>query len=192
MAARPPGRCLAPRRWGGENAGGRGRGGGGDGGRRKWGRVGREGLLEGWAGMKRGWVGGGGGGGVVGGGGVDGGEEVGVGEEEMEMGSWGGGGIRRRRLRVGREGDALRALVVVFWVVSGALWMAWSDARLASWISLSELASSMSSPFCFKNVGCWRSRRGVEGEDENCEASPAGICFFRDEKENLGVDANWC
>lgn len=152
------------------------------------GRVG----LGGRVGIKRGYVGGedscGGRGGVVGGGGLEGEEEVGAGEDEMEMDSWGAGGIRRRRLRVGREGDALRASMVVSWVVSAALWMPRSDATLASWTSLSELASSMSSP---ENVDCWRSRRGMKGEDENCEASPAETCFFRDGKENLGVGANW-
>jgi len=193
VAARPPGRCFAPRRWG-EKAEGRGAGGGGEEGRRKCGRVGREGLW-GRVGIKRGYAGGGDScgrrGGVVGGGGLEGDEEVGAGEDEMEMGSWGAGGIRRRRLRVGREGDALRASMVVSWGVSGALWMKRLDATLASWTSLSELASSMSSPFCFENVDCWRSRRGMKGEDENCEASPAETCFFKDGKENLGVGANW-
>lgn len=165
-----------------------GGGGGGEGGRRKCGRVGREGLGGG-AGMKRGrvWCEGG----VAGRGGVDGGEDGG-GEEEMEMGSWGVGGIKRRRFMFGREGKALEALVVVPWVMSGALWMKGSEAVLASWIPLSELASSMSSPFCLENEGCWRSRRGMKGEDDDCEGSPAEVCFVNDVKENLGVGANCC
>ena len=90
----------------------------------------------------------------------------------------------------------VEALVVETSTYSRVLRMEAAEKSVGSCISISELASSMSSPFFHGSVGFGKGRPGIKCEDDwgSCGGSSYGVCdetcFFDDAIENLGVGAN--